>query len=201
MKKKLALIMAIVYALSFPVSGYAETQKRELTEFCAMFSSRFKNFAERNYLDVDFRPFASSPYLLDDKVSFSLFNLEMLVDTKTYSMDEIYLTFASSFDSDENDSTKMACLIAMVSALEYDYMEDVYYELGKKYNLAEDPCQKAYDVVKNSILPAYGAIDPDTLVRSSGEMFPLYEGNYSYYARRISFSSGWMVDIVAVPHA
>ena len=199
MRKLFALMTACL--LAFPGYAYAATEERELTEFCSVYGIRFNELSKINNLGLDFYATASAPSAFGDNIFFTLGGLEIVVDAHDFRINEISTPFTDSKNDTSDDSRVMARLISMVSALEYGYMEDIAYKTGGEYGLVESPTKRAFDVVQYYILPAYGAIDPDTLVRSDGELFFLYEGNYSYYARFISMISSWVVDVVALPHS
>ena len=194
MNAKKFLIMALCGAMFLPVTIEAKTQERELTEFCAMYALRFTEFSEKNNLDLKFSPTSFFPYSFDEEIYFSLSNIDIVVNVQDFGMDEVCVQLAGSTVGEDKNVELMASLVAMVSVLEYSYIED------QLSGVLGSPVDKAYNLVTDTILSVYSDLDVNTLMKSNGKLFPLYEGNYSYYARYISSNDTWWLEIVAMPH-
>lgn len=196
--KPTKLLAGAVCVVALSAAAPASAVNRELTEFCALYATRYAEFAEDYNLSAPFMATAFEPYSMDGTTYFNLYDLDIAVDSRTYEIKEIDLMFGGSSITNDSSVHIMASLIAMVSALEYDYMEDIYADIGG--SAVKKPTERAFDIVSEIIIPAFQDLNSTVLQSHPSTLYDLYQGNYNYYARHTKTDSGWWTDIVAKPN-
>ena len=183
-----------VYDASTGVYAASSTEKRNVFEFCDLFSSRLDclkdeysfdgTFDEKEFFDYEifdgFNTFSGK-----DRCYAVLRAGNAYVNVPSFTIEQITFNLVDSY-TDNDEALKNAIrLIASISALEYNAYEDYAFKTCYSINhkFARDASDSAINIYNENISPALS--DPllvDKIKKStSANGLLVYSGRYNYY--------------------